>query len=191
MKDGYLLRSAFIPSFWAHRASFIFSPQNKGRARGSACWPDTLKPSEDGSLCDVAAREGGWRWRKARAWALIVSVFTVTFLAVTESQAGRSEPAGAGWPNQALCCLEHSVESHPLRLFGGQGPVWVLSLSPFVLGSIRPSILLAVDSTAFFSTLRQEKGSLELPTTRTRLSVRSQGLEKGEGVPLLSPSQCL
>lgn len=138
-----------------------------------------------------AAREGGWRWRKARAWALIVSVFTVTFLAVTESQAGRSEPAGAGWPNQALCCLEHSVESHPLWLVGGQGPVWVLPLSPFLLGSLRPSILLAIDTTAFFSTLRQENGFLELPATRTRLSVRSQGLEKDEGVPLLSPSQHL
>lgn len=31
---------------------------------------------------------------KARAWTLIVSVFTVTFLAVTECQAGRFEPAG-------------------------------------------------------------------------------------------------
>lgn len=31
---------------------------------------------------------------KARAWTLIVSVFTVTFLAVTERQAGRFEPAG-------------------------------------------------------------------------------------------------
>lgn len=191
MKDGYLLASAFIPSFWAHRASFIFSRQNKGRARGAACLPDTLKPSEDGSFCVVAARERGWQWRKARAPALIVSVFTVTFLPVTESQAGRSEPAGAGWPNQVLCCLEHSEESHPLRLVGGQGPVWVLLLSPFLLGSIRPSILLATDATAFSSILRPENRFLELHATRTRLSVWSQGLEKGEGVPPLPLCQHL
>lgn len=142
------------------------------------------------SVLSQPAREAG-SGEKARAPALIVSVFTVTFLPVMESQAGRSEPAGAGWPNQVLCCLEHSEESHPLRLVGGQGPVRVLLLSPFLLGSIRPSILLATDATAFSSILRQENRFLELHATRTRLSVWSQGLEKAKGfLPYPSASIC-
>lgn len=47
------------------------------------------------SVLSQPAREAG-SGEKARAPALIVSVFTVTFLPVMESQAGRSEPAGAG-----------------------------------------------------------------------------------------------
>lgn len=55
--------------------------------------PDTGKGEMAVSVVLLPGREAG-SGDKARAWTLIVSVFTVTFLAVTERQAGRFEPAG-------------------------------------------------------------------------------------------------